>query len=58
MQAISFVNDDFKYTEPFYGLFTKGMVCHETYKDQDWKWSGLDQRNSEDGKNYFGNVNG
>ena len=58
MQAISFENNDFKYTEPFDGLFTQGMVCHETYKDQDGKWLGLDQINSEDGKNYFDNVNG
>ncbi|RZO63470.1 MAG: leucine--tRNA ligase [Candidatus Pelagibacterales bacterium] len=58
MQAISFENNDFKYTEPFDGLFTQGMVCHETYKDQNGKWLGLDQINSEDGKNYFDNVNG
>ncbi len=24
--------------EPFTGLFTQGMVCHETYKDQDGNW--------------------
>jgi leucyl-tRNA synthetase len=24
--------------EPFAGLFTQGMVCHETYRDQDNKW--------------------
>ena len=24
--------------EPFSGLFTQGMVCHETYKDEDGKW--------------------
>jgi leucyl-tRNA synthetase len=24
--------------EPFAGLFTQGMVCHETYRDQDGKW--------------------
>ncbi|NIA71688.1 leucine--tRNA ligase [Pelagibius litoralis] len=24
--------------EPFAGLFTQGMVCHETYKDPDGKW--------------------
>lgn len=24
--------------EPFQGLFTQGMVCHETYKDADGKW--------------------
>jgi leucyl-tRNA synthetase len=24
--------------EPFAGLFTQGMVCHETYRDQDGNW--------------------
>ncbi len=24
--------------EPFAGLFTQGMVCHETYKDDNGKW--------------------
>ncbi|MGB8364574.1 MAG: leucine--tRNA ligase [Rhizomicrobium sp.] len=24
--------------EPFAGLFTQGMVCHETYKDADGQW--------------------
>ncbi len=24
--------------EPFAGLFTQGMVCHESYKDEDGKW--------------------
>ena len=23
-----------KFKEPFEGLFTQGMVCHETYKDK------------------------
>jgi leucyl-tRNA synthetase len=31
---------DFK--EPFRGLFTQGMVCHETYKDADGKWINPD----------------
>ena len=25
-------------SEPFKGLFTQGMVCHETYKDEKGKW--------------------
>jgi leucyl-tRNA synthetase len=25
-------------SEPFAGLFTQGMVCHETYKDPDGNW--------------------
>ena len=24
--------------EPFAGLFTQGMVCHETYRDEDGEW--------------------
>ena len=24
--------------EPFQGLFTQGMICHESYKDEDGKW--------------------
>ena len=53
MQAISFENKNFNYTEPFDGLFTQGMVCHETYKNQSGKWLGLDQISSTDGENYF-----
>ena len=26
------------FDEPFNGLFTQGMVCHETYKDQSGQW--------------------
>ena len=29
--------------EPFKGLFTQGMVCHETYKSQEGKWLSPDQ---------------
>ena len=38
MQALSYKNDEFKLKEPFDGLFTQGMVCHETYKDQKNIW--------------------
>ncbi len=34
-------------SEPFKGLFTQGMVCHETYKDVDGNWlfpSEVDKR--------------
>ena len=34
MRAIGFQNKKFSFKEPFKGLFTQGMVCHETYKDQ------------------------
>ena len=32
-----------KIAEPFAGLFTQGMVCHETYKDKDGEWLAPDQ---------------
>ena len=36
--------------EPFAGLFTQGMVCHETYKDADGKWVQADEIEKRDGK--------
>ena len=36
--------------EPFDGLFTQGMVCHETYSDKDGKWvAPEDITRTEDG---------
>ena len=34
MLALGYKNEKFISTEPFEGLFTQGMVCHETYKDK------------------------
>jgi len=53
MQALSYKNDDFKLKEPFDGLFTQGMVCHETYKDQTNAWLSPDEVTSEDGKEFY-----
>ena len=53
MQALTFKNDKIKITEPFKGLFTQGMVCHETYKDQENNWLSPEEVFSDDGKNYF-----
>ncbi len=38
MRAINYNNQNFKITEPFQSLFTQGMVCHETYKDENNNW--------------------
>jgi leucyl-tRNA synthetase len=38
MRAIQKNNTKINATEPFDGLFTQGMVCHETYKDANGKW--------------------
>ena len=38
MRALAFENKNFNYTEPFGSLFTQGMVCHETYKNENNQW--------------------
>ena len=43
MKALGYKNKDFSFTEPFKGLFTQGMVCHETYKDQRNNWISPDE---------------
>jgi leucyl-tRNA synthetase len=53
MQALSFKNDNFKLKEPFDGLFTQGMVCHETYKDKKDIWLSPEEVFTEDGKNFY-----
>jgi len=53
MQALYHKNDKFNITEPFKGLFTQGMVCHETYKDQESNWVSPDEIISKNGKKYL-----
>ena len=43
MRAVKLNDNLIKEKEPFKGLFTQGMVCHETYKDSKGKWLGIDQ---------------
>jgi leucyl-tRNA synthetase len=38
-----------KVAEPFAGLFTQGMVCHETYKDANGNWVSPDEIEKRDG---------
>jgi len=38
MRALAFNNKKFNYVEPFKSLFTQGMVCHETYKNDENQW--------------------
>ena len=45
--------EELNFTEPFLGLFTQGMVCHETYKDQKNNWLSPEEIFSEDGKNFY-----
>ena len=37
-KSINLCNKDLKIREPFRNLFTQGMVCHESYKDQKGNW--------------------
>ena len=53
MQALSYNNEKFKITEPFKGLFTQGMVCHETYKDEDNNWISPEEIILKDGKKFL-----
>ena len=50
MQALSYQNNTFDTKEPFSGLFTQGMVCHETYKDKNNNWVSPDEIIIKDGQ--------
>jgi len=52
MRAIMLGKDEFAVQEPFKGLFTQGMVCHETYKDQNNQWLSPDEIETNDGVNF------
>jgi len=51
--ALNYENKNFNLKEPFKGLFTQGMVCHETYKSENNQWLSPDEIGTKDGKNYF-----
>ena len=57
MRAIGYQNSKFNFKEPFKGLFTQGMVCHQTYKDKDGNWLNPSEVQTKDGKNFFLNIN-
>ncbi|RZO49970.1 MAG: leucine--tRNA ligase [Candidatus Pelagibacterales bacterium] len=52
MRALAFENKNFNFIEPFESLFTQGMVCHETYKDENNKWLYPDEI-EKNSKGYF-----
>ena len=53
MKALSFENKNLNLNEPFKGLFTQGMVCHETYKDQNNNWVSPEEIETIKGKKYL-----
>ena len=56
MRAIQKNNPKIKVQEPFNGLFTQGMVCHETYKDSNGKWLSPDQVKKNDKGEFVNNL--
>ena len=57
MLALGYKNKHLGLTEPFDGLFTQGMVCHETYKDDNNQWLSPDEVYTEDGKKFYHKIN-
>ena len=53
VRAIDLNNNNFNLKEPFKGLFTQGMVCHQTYKDLNNNWLSPDEVYSENGKTFL-----
>jgi leucyl-tRNA synthetase len=53
MLALSHKSNAIDVKEPFSGLFTQGMVCHETYKDKNNNWISPDEIISIDGTKYL-----
>ncbi len=53
MNAISYNNKNFNLEEPFKGLFTQGMVCHETYKDSEGNWISPDELITINGEKFL-----
>ena len=52
-RAIALKDNRFDMNEPFKGLFTQGMVCHQTYKDKNNNWLSPEEISSDDGKNFY-----
>ena len=52
-KAINRCNENFNISEPFKNLFTQGMVCHESYKDQDGNWVYPEEVEKLDSKTFL-----
>jgi leucyl-tRNA synthetase len=57
IRALKSKKDELNFTEPFLGLFTQGMVCHETYKDKKNNWLSPEEIFSDDGKRFYKKIN-
>ncbi len=52
MMAISKDHNKINIQEPFKGLFTQGMVCHETYKNENNEWLSPEDVETINGKKF------
>tara|TARA_Y100000591_G_scaffold332581_1_gene370508 strand:+ start:2108 stop:4621 length:2514 start_codon:yes stop_codon:yes gene_type:complete len=52
-KGIKKFNKNFNISEPFKNLFTQGMVCHESYKDQKGNWLYPNEVEKIDSSNYI-----
>jgi leucyl-tRNA synthetase len=50
-KGINACNKNINLSEPFKNLFTQGMVCHESYKDQNGNWLYPDEIEKDTNKN-------
>ena len=50
VKALNYQSKKFNFDEPFKGLFTQGMVCHETYKNDIGEWVSPEDIENIDGK--------
>ena len=58
MKALKKREPSIKIDEPFKGLFTQGMVCHETYKDENGKWISPDEIKKNENNEFFKIIDG
>ena len=52
-KGINKLDKDINLNEPFKNLFTQGMVCHETYKDDKGNWLYPDEVSKVDAKKFI-----
>jgi leucyl-tRNA synthetase len=51
--ALGYRDEKFNIKEPFLGLFTQGMVCHETFKDENNLWLNPEEVETTNGNDFF-----
>ena len=55
-KGINKINKDINLSEPFENLFTQGMVCHESYKDNSGNWLYPNEVEKKDSNTYVKKI--